>query len=120
MPLQNVYTELEGISNWGDIATMSVTNTEDTSQATNGILELFKEFLIDRNFSFRCDDTQGWLFWVAGVQDVFARLSTGLESKLGDMEEEAVAKKNTAVESLVKEFGTLLYSSLKDLVDTMS
>ncbi len=36
------------------------------------------------------------------------------------MAEEAVAKKNTAVESLVKEFGTLLYSSLKDLVDTMS
>jgi len=54
------------------------------------------------------------------VQDVFARLLTGLESKLGDMAEEAVAKKNTAVESLVKEFGTLLYSSLKDLVDTMS
>ncbi len=31
-----------GYFDWGDIATMSVTNTEDTSQETKGILELFK------------------------------------------------------------------------------
>jgi len=73
-------------------------------------LNFLKEFLIDLNFSFRCDDTQGWLFWVADVEAVFSRLSRGLESKLGDMQEEADAKQNTAVESLVKEFGTLMYS----------
>lgn len=51
-----------------------------------------------------------WLFWVASVEAVFARLSTSLESKLEDMQEEVDAKQNTAVESLVKEFGTLMYS----------
>ncbi len=55
---------------------MSVTNAEDTSQATKGIVELFKEFLVNLNFSLRCNDVQGWLFWIADVEAVFPRLST--------------------------------------------
>lgn len=43
-----------------------------------------------------------WKLYSQGYQQ-------GLESKLGDMQEEADAKQNTAVESLVKEFGTLMY-----------
>lgn len=58
------------------LATISVINAEDTSQATKGIFELFKEFLVNLNFSLRCDDVQGWLLWIADVEAVFPRLST--------------------------------------------
>ncbi len=54
------------------LASISVTNA---SQATKGIVEIFKEFLVNLNFSLRCDDVQGWLFWITDVEAVFPRLS---------------------------------------------